>query len=111
MIAQLPEPGDQRYGVEAELRDDLHAEAGLLRGLELGGEQTIEFVWRDAGMAVGIARDADLDDAAARDQTGIDRLQRAMERPGRLGAITSKQSAGSPPVMTCPTVACSSAWL
>ncbi len=41
----------------------------------------------DARMAVRIARDADLRDAAARDQAGVDRFERTTERPGGLGAV------------------------
>ena len=62
-------------------------EADLRGGFELGGEQAVKLQIGDARVAVGVTRDADFRDAAARDQSGVDRLQRAAERAGGLGAV------------------------
>jgi hypothetical protein len=78
---------DDRCGVEAELRDDDDAKASLRGGFELGGEQAVKLQIGEARVAVGVTRDADFRDAAARDQSGVDRLQRAAQRAGGLGAV------------------------
>ena len=67
--AQALHPGNDRRGVEAELRDDDYPQADLGGGFELPRQQAFEFQIGDARVAIGIARDADLADAAARDQT------------------------------------------
>ncbi len=86
-IAQAHQPRQDRTRIEAELRDEVHRKPGPTGRLELARHQARELVIGDARMAVGIARDSDLHDSAARDEPGVDRLERAVERPRRRVAV------------------------
>jgi len=85
--AQAPHPGDDRRGFEAELRDDDDAQPDLGGGFDLRGQKALELQVGDTRMAVRVARDADLHDAAPCDQTGVDCFQRTPEWPGRFRAV------------------------
>ena len=74
---------------KSPLGHDVHAEPGLLRGLELCRERAVEVVGGEPGMAVGIAGDADLDDAAGLQQSAVDHFDRGMEGTGRRREIAA----------------------
>ena len=76
-----------RLGVEAELRDDMDREPGLLRRLDLGRQRVLEHLRRNARMAFRIAGNADLVDAVALQQPAFDHIERAGERPRRPVAV------------------------
>src|SRR5262245_61162599 len=86
-VAQPREPAHDRLSVEAELRDDMQVEPGLLGRVDLGGKRAVERIGGDARMTVGIAGDADLRDAVALQQSALDQFDRAAERPGRAVAV------------------------
>src|SRR5262249_45612363 len=74
---------------ERELGDDVNAKPGRGRRLDLGGKQAVDLGRGDARMALRIAGDADLADAAALRQPALDHLDRMMEAAGRRVAVAA----------------------
>ena len=88
-VAQPADPGDDRGRRKAPLGHDMYAEPGLSCRFELGRERAVEVVGGEPGMAVGIAGNADLDDAAGLQQAALDHFDRGMERTGRRREIAA----------------------
>ena len=74
-------------GIEAELGDDVDADADRFRGRGLVGQRHVKVVLRDARMAVRIAGDADVANAVPLQDAAVDHLDGAAEITGRLIAV------------------------
>src|SRR5690349_14323365 len=67
----------------------MYRKAGRGRSLDLCDERAVHLALGNAGMAVRIAGDADLADAAALRQAAFDHLARMVERAGGCVAIAA----------------------
>src|SRR5207244_1718750 len=83
-IAQPADPGEDSGRVEAELRDDVRPDAGRFGGRELVGQGAVELLLRQPQMALRIAGDADLHDAAALEKAPVNELDGAAQIACRL---------------------------
>lgn len=88
-IAQPRDPGNDCRRGKTELGDDVEREPGFRRRRDLGGERAVEVADGKAGVALRVAGDADLGNAARLHEAALDHLDRGMERAGRGGAIAA----------------------
>jgi hypothetical protein len=66
LVTQPPDPVEDGGRREAELGDDVDRKPGCRRGLDLGDKRAVKLDCGKPRVAVRIARDADLGDAAAK---------------------------------------------
>jgi hypothetical protein len=89
--AKLARPGEERRGVEEELRDEGELDP-LLRGIgDLSPLGAAKLGLRDARMSLGVGRHGDLTDPVVRQHAAAQHVEGLGEGPGRHIAIAAHQ--------------------
>ena len=95
--AQRCDPAQDRPRLEAELRDQRHVQAALVRECHLRLQRRIQRAAIDRRMAFGIAGKGDAIDAVAFDHPGRQQVEARTERADRAVVAADEQDADSTP--------------
>src|SRR3954470_16968824 len=85
--AQTADPGEDRCGVESELSDDVDFEPGRLRGIDLVQQEAIELLRGEPWVTIGVAGDADLDDAVPLQPSAVNHVASTAKIASRRIAV------------------------